>query len=36
MYEALGRLRWKAFLEASSTDESDYVLDSAKELKDPP
>ena len=34
MYEALGRLRWKTFLEASSADECDYVLDLAKELNE--
>ena len=34
MYEALGRLRWKAFLEASSADECDSVLDLTKELNE--
>ena len=33
-YEALGRLRWKTFLEASSADECDSVLDLAKELNE--
>ena len=32
MYEALGRLRWKTFLGASSVDECDFLLDLAKEL----
>ena len=34
MYEALVRLRWKAFLEASSADECDSALDLAKELNE--
>ena len=34
MYEALGRLGWKTFLEASRADECDYVLDLAKELNE--
>ena len=34
MYEALGRLRWIAFLETSSADECDYVLDLGKELSE--
>ena len=34
MHEALGRLRWKAFIEASSTDKCDSVLDLAKELNE--
>ena len=34
MYEALVRLRWKTFLEASSADECDYVLDLTKELNE--
>ena len=34
MYEALVRLRWKAFLEASSADECDSVLDLSKELNE--
>ena len=32
MYEERVRLRWKAFLEASSADECDSALDLAKEL----
>ena len=34
MYEALVRLRWKAFLEASSANECDSALDLAKELNE--
>ena len=34
MYEALVRLTWKAFLEASSADECDSALDLAKELNE--
>ena len=34
MYEVLGRLRWKVFLEALSADECDAVLDLAKELNE--
>ena len=34
MYEVLVRLRWKAFLEVSSADECDSVLDLAKELNE--
>ena len=34
MCEALGRLRWIAFLEPSSADECDYVLDLANELNE--
>ena len=34
MYEALVRLRWKAFLEASSADQCDSALDLAKELNE--
>ena len=34
LYEVLGRLRGKVFLEASSADECDYVLDLAKELNE--
>ena len=30
MYDALVRLRWKAFLQASSADECDFALDLAK------
>ena len=34
MYGALERLRWIAFLEASSADECDSVLDLATELNE--
>ena len=34
MYEALVRLRWKAFLEASRADECDSVLDLAKKMNE--
>ena len=34
MYEALGRFRWKVFLETLSADECDSVLDLANELNE--
>ena len=34
MYDALVRLRWKTFLEASSADKCDSALDLAKELNE--
>ena len=34
MIQALGRLIWKAFLEASRADECDSILDVAKELNE--
>ena len=34
MYEALGRFRWKTFIEASSADECDSVHDLTKALND--